>query len=550
MTQPELKVEYDELIKRAAELEEFADKLVADFPAENPFAPCGLPFVVEGTEDAWKVIDSDRNLLKEAADNLQDLAESLINAAKAYEELDESAAEALDEETQVQEVVPDQADKGSTTPTTDRAAPAATHYAGQGDGEAEPLKSAYQIYYGGDGGTGYSVFADELSKKYAKWLDGEVLKVSSYETTGPFRGFAEWEGDSATKIGEQLEKQRAWLKIFVEHCLDLAEKLNQVVVAYKLVTFTSGSPKWEVSRGFTGFNDWADADKAVKELGNHHSTNIHPVPEVVNFYKVDPNWNAGDDARSIFWGGDLYADEYTDAGLAKIVKKLQELSTAAQTEFKAKAKYDGFASIDETAAGSTGSGRVPKITYTIDPPKKDTDPTQEDDTTPPPDDTTLPDDTALPGGGLPTMPELPTDVPTDTTPVTDGVVGGVGAGSPKLPAGGLGMRAASVGGGGGGVPSMPLQPPVAAEGAGSAAGRSGPNLAGAGAGAMGAGAAMGGRGGMGMAPMAGQGGKGEDSKAKRAQQDEEALYAEDRPWTEAVIGNRRRKDGPDNKESK
>jgi hypothetical protein len=53
-----------------------------------------------------------------------------------------------------------------------------------------------------------------------------------------------------------------------------------------------------------------------------------------------------------------------------------------------------------------------------------------------------------------------------------------------------------------------------------------------------------------MAPMAGQGGKGEDSKAKRAQQDEEALYAEDRPWTEAVIGNRRRKDGPDNKESK
>jgi NADH:ubiquinone oxidoreductase subunit E len=55
---------------------------------------------------------------------------------------------------------------------------------------------------------------------------------------------------------------------------------------------------------------------------------------------------------------------------------------------------------------------------------------------------------------------------------------------------------------------------------------------------------------LGMAPMAGQGGKGEDSKAKRAQQDEEALYAEDRPWTEAVIGNRRRKDGPDNKESK
>jgi hypothetical protein len=107
--------------------------------------------------------------------------------------------------------------------------------------------------------------------------------------------------------------------------------------------------------------------------------------------------------------------------------------------------------------------------------------------------------------------------------------------------------AASVGGGGG-VPSMPLQPPVAAEGAGSGVGRGVPTVGGAGA--MAGGAAMGGRGGMGMAPMAGQGGKGEDSKAKRAQQEEEALYAEDRPWTEAVIGNRRRKDGPDNKESK
>jgi hypothetical protein len=95
---------------------------------------------------------------------------------------------------------------------------------------------------------------------------------------------------------------------------------------------------------------------------------------------------------------------------------------------------------------------------------------------------------------------------------------------------------------------MPLQPPVAAEGAGSAAGRGGLNVGGAGA--LAGGAAMGGRGGMGMAPMAGQGGKGKDNKAKRAQQEEEALYAEDRPWTEAVIGNRRRKDGPDNKESK
>ena len=548
-----LKVEYDELVKRAAELEEFADKLVADFPADNPLAPCGLPFVLEGTRDAWKVIDSDRNLLKEAADNLQDLAESLINAAKAYEEADESAAEAIDGETEVPEVVPDQADKGSTTPTSDSESDVAS-LDEKWTGEAEPLKSAYQIYKGGDGGTGYSVFADELSGKYAKWLNGEVLKVSSYGTTGPFRGFAEWEGDSATKVEEQLETQRVWLKSFVEHCLDLAEKLDQVVEAYKLVTFTSSSPKWD----YGGYNTlgFAHADEVVDGLVEFHKVNVHPLPGLFIWYKFDPGYSAGGsymgmdnyiapDGVNFDGVGQMQVNLYSNKGLAKIVKKLNELSIAAKTEFKAKANYDGFASIEESVAGGTGLGRAPKPTYTIDPPKKDTDPTD-------PGDTTLPDDTTLPGGGLPTMPtlpsDLPTDMPTDTPPPTDGVLGGVGAGSSKLPAGGLGgMRAAAVGGGGG-VPSMPLQPPVAAEGAGSAAGRGVPNVGGAGA--LAGGAAMGGRGGMGMAPMAGQGGKGEDSKAKRAQQDEEALYAEDRPWTEAVIGNRRRKDGPDNKESK
>jgi hypothetical protein len=52
----------------------------------------------------------------------------------------------------------------------------------------------------------------------------------------------------------------------------------------------------------------------------------------------------------------------------------------------------------------------------------------------------------------------------------------------------------------------------------------------------------------GMAPMApGAGGQGgQDSKTK-SKQGEEALYEEERPWTEAVIGNRRRKDATDNK---
>ncbi|CFS45792.1 hypothetical alanine and glycine rich protein [Mycobacterium tuberculosis] len=41
----------------------------------------------------------------------------------------------------------------------------------------------------------------------------------------------------------------------------------------------------------------------------------------------------------------------------------------------------------------------------------------------------------------------------------------------------------------------------------------------------------------------GQGG----AKSKGSQQEDEALYTEDRAWTEAVIGNRRRQDSKESK---
>jgi hypothetical protein len=59
-------------------------------------------------------------------------------------------------------------------------------------------------------------------------------------------------------------------------------------------------------------------------------------------------------------------------------------------------------------------------------------------------------------------------------------------------------------------------------------------------------------GGMGGMPMhgAGQGqGGGKEKKRTPGLAPDEDIYTEDRPWTEAVIGNRRRKDVQDNKES-
>ena len=102
------------------------------------------------------------------------------------------------------------------------------------------------------------------------------------------------------------------------------------------------------------------------------------------------------------------------------------------------------------------------------------------------------------------------------------------------------------------APSSPLQPAVGAE-------TVAPSPTGAARGATVAGAARrGGRwrrdGGMGggMAPM-GHGAGQNQGKEKRRDPNlapDEDLYTEDRPWTEAVIGNRRRKDVQDGKESK
>jgi len=57
------------------------------------------------------------------------------------------------------------------------------------------------------------------------------------------------------------------------------------------------------------------------------------------------------------------------------------------------------------------------------------------------------------------------------------------------------------------------------------------------------GGAMGG----GMAPMhgAGHGNQGKEKRRDPSLSPDEDLYTEDRPWTEAVIGNRRRRDVQD-----
>lgn len=133
-----------------------------------------------------------------------------------------------------------------------------------------------------------------------------------------------------------------------------------------------------------------------------------------------------------------------------------------------------------------------------------------------------------------------------------GMPGGApSTGTPKLPNDPAIRPAASAGsgsgGGGGGLGASPMSPAVTAETVAPApmipVAVGGAPAAGTAGGAMGAG--MGG-----MAPMHGAGAQqGKEKRRDPRLAPDEDLYTEDRPWTEAVVGNRRRKDVHDGKEA-
>ncbi len=155
-----------------------------------------------------------------------------------------------------------------------------------------------------------------------------------------------------------------------------------------------------------------------------------------------------------------------------------------------------------------------------------------------------------PGGGLPSGGGAPGGGMPGGLP--GGLPGGGSTAKPKLSgepsvkpaAAGGGGVVGGAGGGGGGRPGSPMGPAIGAETVASAPGAARVSApVGAGPGTAGA---MGGMGG--MAPMGGHGGRngqGQERKRTPGLSPDDDLYTEERPWTEAVIGNRRRKEVQD-----
>ena len=94
MTQPELKVEPDELLARAKLLETFV--LADAFPKDcYPQGPCTLDVVVRARNKIWDSVDTLRDSVREGDVELRLMAEELITTAKEYEECDQDQADAI-----------------------------------------------------------------------------------------------------------------------------------------------------------------------------------------------------------------------------------------------------------------------------------------------------------------------------------------------------------------------------------------------------------------------------------------------------------------------
>jgi hypothetical protein len=218
-TQPRaLTVEKDEILARAAELEE----PIPGVPTENPQAPCAHAVAMRAAQQLALSANNLRSYLRVGERERGRLAESLRDAAKAYEEVDEDAGEAINNGTSMSAVTPRLADGD-----LDAAMPSDTPVAAAGVPElpeyADLTQTAWEIE-NGDQGIAFERFAQE-------WIaHQQQLRDAAF---GRFRPFQHWDGEAAYAVEALFDRHRSWLFQMADLCGNLATQARDVVTAHR-----------------------------------------------------------------------------------------------------------------------------------------------------------------------------------------------------------------------------------------------------------------------------------------------------------------------------
>lgn len=464
-----LNVEHAELVARAGELE----APIAGVPSDNGHAPCALELATRAAQQLAFSADNMRIYLHAGEREHARLAQSLRNAAKAYQELDELAADALDNDTSVAAApaaAPAHAELDDAEPAV---LASMVSLRGLDPIPYYPVKEAAKALMQGDQGRSLLDFADE----WAAYL--RTLSQASFR----FRPFSEWDSEASDAVERHFDLDRNWLDHMARLCGQLSTEARKLVAAHR----------WAVSE--------------------------HPTLEKLR--QLDERWISNQSVPG--W------ERWGKPALLRVYAEYQAKSEAVLAEYEQRVEL-----------GPVNPPRPP-VAYKIEVPSApDLRPGPGLEPLPLPDGG-LPDG-GLPNGGLPSlggpMPVLPSgatpSMPTDSTLTKDSknlkVV-------PDLPKG-AGVKPASVGAGGAGLPAMPKMPLQRAQDS-TAVSRPGA-ITGGGVPVPAAYAALNKGVGTGMPMGAAPAGHGQEGgKAKRVQHGDEAIYTEDRAWTEGVIGRRR-----------
>jgi hypothetical protein len=501
MTQS-LDVEYQELMARADEIETPLPAL----PVGNPQAPCALSFVRDAAVQIAINADSLRLYIRSCEREWRSLAKSLRNAAKAYEEVDEGAADDIDainmdggaSGASVGAVSANGSDQMSLLCDPDE------DYYSPPPPPPPPPPFQYPYYEvrqaaadieAPDQGAAFKAFASEWNK----------YQLSFQQLAYRFRPFLSWEGEARTAVESNFQQQKQWIFGMVTQCTTLAKQAQAVADAHRRISATGGGSA--VREPYYGLDGEHPASYEVSQCDYWYKYYIQSKSPYL-YMALD--WYKNLQKRS-----ETAVSSYISyAGIP--LSPLNPVAPYGAYIITLPKPLDG----DGDGGGDGGGGGDVGDITPVSP-----DPSANFPTTP-----TTPMMPTTGMGGTPSTPDA-------QSMVNDAMkkAGLHGAG---------GVKPASLGGGGGaGMPNMPLQPAASGDAAAGPAAAAGAATAGLGKGLTGAGGMGGGGMGGGM-PMGGQGGKGDGGKSKRVQgADEDSLYTEERAWTEGVIGNRPRK-GP------
>ena len=220
MTQT-LNVEHEELMARADELE----RPLPTIPSSKPVGPCALSFVNDAALRLARSADTLQMYLKQCEREWKSLAKSLRNAAKAYEQVDEGAADAINNESS--SGVTPAAVTGNDEPF---APPPPAPMAADFQYPYYEVRQAAVDIEAPDQGTSFKAFAQE-------W---DAFQKAFREEDYRFRMFTSWEGEARQRVEENFRQQKEWIFSTAQLCTTLGRQADRVVEVHKRATARTG----------------------------------------------------------------------------------------------------------------------------------------------------------------------------------------------------------------------------------------------------------------------------------------------------------------------